>query len=85
MLVCESSLLTSHGFPEINSHLTAKQAAIIAKDANVKGLMLTHFWPEELPEKYIEEAKSIFPKAIASTEGLVIDLPEIEKNKEGVR
>ena len=53
LLICESSLLTSYGFPEINSHLTAKQAGIIAKEANVGGLVLTHFWPEENPEKFI--------------------------------
>ncbi len=43
LLICESSLLRKHGFPEINSHLTAFQAGIIAKEANVGKLMLTHF------------------------------------------
>ena len=56
VLICESSLLEKHGFPEINSHLTAKQAAQIAKEAKVNTLMLTHFWPEELPDDYVEEA-----------------------------
>ena len=85
LLISESSLLTSYGFPEINSHLTAKQAGIIAKEANVRALMLTHFWPEELPEKYVEEAKSIFPKVIAANEGQIIDLPKIQEKEEGVR
>jgi len=86
LLICESSLLESYGFPEINSHLTAKQAGIIAKEANVNTLMLTHFWPEELLEKYVEEAKSIFPKVIAANEGQIIDLPKTqEKEEEGVR
>lgn len=85
LLICESSLLTSYGFPEINSHLTAKQAGIIAKDAGVNGLMLTHFWPEETPENYVEEAKSIFPKTLAAHEGQIIDLPRIQEKEEGVR
>lgn len=85
LLISESSLLTSYGFHEINSHLTAKQASIIAKEANVGALMLTHFWPEELPENYVEEAKSIFTKVIAANEGQIIDLPKIQEKEEGVR
>lgn len=83
LLICESSLLKSYGFPEINSHLTAEQAGIIAKEANVKGLILTHFWPEELPERYVEEAKEVFPRVIAASEGQIIDLQktkELEKD-----
>ena len=85
LLICESSLLTSYGFPEINSHLTAKQAGIIAKESNVHGLMLTHFWPEETPEKYVEEAKSIFSKTLAAKEGSSIVFPKIREKEEGVR
>lgn len=85
LIICESSLLTSYGFPEINSHLTAKQAGIIAKEANAHGLMLTHFWPEEAPEAYVEEAKSIFSKALAAHEGQIIDLPKIQEKEEGTR
>lgn len=77
LLICESSLLTSYGFPEINSHLTAKQAAIIAKEANVKQLMLTHFWPEEEPENFVKEAKEVFQNVIAAYEGKIIDISKI--------
>lgn len=82
-MISESSLLKSYGFPEINSHLTAEQAGIIASEANVNGLILTHFWPEELPEEFVEEAKKVFPKVIAANEGQIIDLPrtqDIEKD-----
>lgn len=85
LLICESSLLKSYGFPEINSHLTAEQAAILAKEANVGTLMLTHFWPEEAPKKFVEEAKSIFPKVLAANEGQIIDLPKQNKKEEGTR
>lgn len=85
LLICESSLLKSYGFPEINSHLTAEQAGIIAKEANVKGLILAHFWPEELPEKFVEEAKKVFPKVIAANEGQIIDLSKIKEKEKDMR
>ena len=69
LLISESSLLIEHGFPEINSHLTAYQAAVIAKEANVKKLMLTHFWPEESVAKYVEEARTLFSNVIPAIEG----------------
>lgn len=74
VLISESSLLTSYGFPEINSHLTAGQAGIIAKEANVKMLVLTHFWPEESPENFVKEAKKVFTNVVAASEGQVIEL-----------
>ena len=80
-MICESSLLKSYGFPEINSHLTAEQAAIIAKQANVKGLALTHFWPEENIQNYLDEARKFFRNVIALNEGQVIDIPIINKEE----
>lgn len=73
LLICDSSLLESYGFPAINRHITAKQAAVIAKEAGVKQLMLTHFWPEETLEKYEEEAKQVFKNVILAREKMVID------------
>lgn len=81
ILICEASLLKEHGFPEINSHLTAYQAATIAKEAGVKGLILTHFWPEEPVEKYVCEAKEVFPNVIPAMEGLTIDIPAHHKER----
>lgn len=85
LLISESSLLTSYGFPEINSHLTAKQAGIIAKLANVRALILTHFWPEESTDKYVEEAKTVFPRVIAANEGQIIDFPKKKEIEECIR
>ena len=85
LLICESSLLTSYGFPEIYVHLTAKQAGIIAKESGVQGLMLTHLWPEELPEKYVEEAKTVFSKTLVAHEGQIIDLSKIQQKEESMR
>ncbi|OUM65409.1 hypothetical protein PIROE2DRAFT_60060 [Piromyces sp. E2] len=73
ILISEASLLISHGFPEICNHLTAKQAASIAKEANVKKLVLTHFWPEEDLNNYLNEAKMIFDNVIVAKEKLEIE------------
>lgn len=81
LLISESSLLKSYRFPEINSHLTAEQAEIIAKQVNVKGLALIHFWPEENVQNYVDEARKIFKNVIALNEGQVIDIPTINKEE----
>lgn len=74
LLICESSLVKKHGFPEINSHLTAMQAAQIAKQANVKLLGLTHFWFEEDVQEYIDEAREVFENSIALKEGQILPI-----------
>ena len=68
MLICESSFLESYNFPKECNHLTALQAAEIAKLANVKKLILTHFWPEENTLNYYKEAKTVFPNVFIAKE-----------------
>lgn len=41
-------------------HLTAGQAGALAKGANIKKLMLTHFWPEFSLEQYAWEAEEAY-------------------------
>ncbi len=67
-LICESSLLKKYNFPDINSHLTAAQAATVAKESNAKKLLLTHFWAEENLSNYLEEAKEIFDNTVVLRE-----------------
>ena len=74
IILSESSLLEEYGFPEINSHLTAKQAGIIAKLSNVDKLILTHFWPEEDLNKYLREARMEFSNTYIAKENVVFDL-----------
>ncbi|MBQ8603803.1 MAG: MBL fold metallo-hydrolase [Oscillospiraceae bacterium] len=74
ILISEASLLVSDGFPEVNSHLTAKQAALIAKQAGVKKLIITHFWPEKAPQQFVDEAKEYFENTFAANEGDIYDL-----------
>jgi ribonuclease Z len=48
------------------AHLTAAQAAQLAKDANVKHLILTHL-SRRYPERAVrEEAQAVFPNAIVA-------------------
>ena len=60
LFVCEA------GLPERNEkflrvmHLTAREAAQIAKDAGAKRLLLTHFLPEVKLEHFINEATSVY-------------------------
>lgn len=59
-------------------HMTASQAATIARDANVKRMCLIHYSPrytdKELP-KLLEQAKKIFPAAELSKDRMHIEIP----------
>lgn len=68
LFICEATFLKGQYRSE-NAHLYAWEAATIAKKANVKKLLLTHFWPEIDKEKYLEEAKSIFENVEVAEEG----------------
>lgn len=59
ILICESSFLEGQKKENYN-HLTAKEAATLAKLSNTKKLILTHFWPEIKKKKYLKEARTIF-------------------------
>ena len=63
LFLCESTYLEEHReLAEKYHHLTAKQAAEIAREANAKQLILTHYSAryQDL-EIFEEEAKTIFP------------------------
>ena len=64
LLICESSLLEK----SLSTHLTAYEAALIAREANVKKLMLTHFFPEVDKQEYLDEALNVFNNTIVAEE-----------------
>lgn len=68
LLICESSFLREHN-SNVNTHLKAYEAGILACKADVKKLLLTHFWPEEDKEKYLNEAKREFVNSDVAVEG----------------
>lgn len=68
LLICESSLYSGHHIFNEN-HLHAYESGMIADCAKVKKLVLTHFWPEDDRNKYVEEAKTNFSNTVAAREG----------------
>lgn len=66
-------LLHDSGFLRENkvndNHSTAFEAGVDAKKANVKKLVLTHFWPEIDSWEYVEEAKEVFENTFAARTG----------------
>lgn len=56
-------------------HMTFKEAAMLAKEAQPEQLWLTHFSPSMVhPEEYMESVQQIFPNACAGKDGKSIEL-----------
>lgn len=76
ILLCESTYLEEHRELAYNYyHLTAKQAASIAKEAQVDTLILTHFSARYQDSTAFEkEARTIFPQTFAAEDFKVFPL-----------
>lgn len=56
-------------------HMTFREAAHLAKDAQVKELWLTHYSPALMrAEDYMRDVRKIFPEAHAGKDGKTVDL-----------
>ncbi len=77
LLLCESTYLEAHHhLAHKHFHLTARQAASIAKEAGVEKLVLTHFSARYLhTREFEEEARTIFPNTEAARDLKVIPFP----------
>ena len=76
LLVCEAT------YSERNreqarrfQHLTARDAALLARDAQVRSLVLTHISPQEVPSDMEAEARSVFPATMVAEDYTWFDLP----------
>lgn len=80
LLLCESTYLEEEKeLAFAHHHLTAKEAAEIAKKANVEKLVLTHFSARYLNSSDFEkEARVVFPNTFAAEDFKVFPFP---KNK----
>ena len=78
LLLCESTYLEEHhDLADKHFHLTAKQAAQIAKDAGVEKLILTHFSARYLHGSDFEkEAREIFPNTEIAEDFKVFLIPK---------
>ena len=58
-----------------NKHMTFREAATMASNASVKKLLLTHFSPALTePEKYVDNATSVFKDTMLAKDGLSLTL-----------
>ena len=73
VLICESTYMEDlKDKAREFSHMTAKQAALIAKKAKVKQLIITHFSQRYKDTKLLEaEAKTVFPRTLAAHDFMV--------------
>jgi ribonuclease Z len=80
LLLCESTYLDIHkDLAHKHLHLTAKEAALIAKEANVKQLVLTHFSARyQSLEPFLEEARQFFPNTELAKDLKYISFPKNE-------
>lgn len=78
LLLCESTYLDEErDLAEKHYHLTAKQAATIAKEAGVEKLILTHFSARYLyASDFEKEARLIFPNTEAAEDMRVFPFPK---------
>lgn len=78
LFLCESTYLEEHqALAHRHYHLTAKQAATIAKEAKVEKLILTHYSARYLNSKDFErEAKEVFSNTQAADDLDIIPFPK---------
>lgn len=77
LLLAESTYLEAHrNLAERHHHLTAREAAHIAKEAGVERLILTHFSARYLNAQDFErEARTVFPNVAAAEDLRVFPFP----------
>lgn len=83
LFLCESTYLEEHReLAALHKHMTAKQAATIAKEAQVEKLILTHFSARyQSLKKFESEARTIFPETYAADDLLTFPFPKTRLGK----
>jgi ribonuclease Z len=62
-------------------HSTAREAAELARDAGVRMLALTHLSPRYFGKELLEEAREVFPDAVAPRDFDIIEVPFAERGE----
>lgn len=82
LFVCESTYLASERREaQNNGHMTAAQAARVARDENARRLVLTHF-SQRYPsvEVFLHEARGIHSDVFAARDGERVSVPKREES-----
>jgi len=77
LLVCEGTYGSDEDLPKAarNKHMTFREAATLAANANAQLLWLTHFSPAlEDPDAFVVNARDVFPRAMIGYDGLSVGL-----------
>jgi hypothetical protein len=74
LFLCEANFLEEDLQKGASNHLSALQAAILAREAGVGALLLTHLLPFRNPQLYLQEAARVFKNVEIAREGMVYDL-----------
>ena len=67
LLVCEGTYGSDDDQPRAveRTHMTFREAALLAQRAQAKQLVLTHFSPSVVdPESFVENARAVFPETL---------------------
>jgi len=77
MLVCEATFVSGEeDLAEAYGHMTAAQAAALARDAGARLLVLTHFSQRHPDEKvFLDDARRVFADVVAARDLLRIAVP----------
>jgi ribonuclease Z len=78
LLVCESTYLEAdRALADEYAHLTARQAAELARLAGARRLVLTHFSQRygDDPEPFLREAREVFPDVVAAEDLQRVPMP----------
>lgn len=83
LFLCESTYLDEHKeLATLHKHMTAKQAAKIAKEAGAERLILTHFSARYQSLKPFEtEARTIFPETYTADDLIIFPFPKTRPEK----
>jgi len=73
LLICECSLLNDDNC-KLTTHLHTSDVSMIAREANVKKLLLTHFYPEIDKQRYLDEVIKSFSNTEVAIENKQIIL-----------
>lgn len=74
LFLCESNYLEKDLARGAGNHLSARQAASLAREAGVGTLLLTHLLPFRDPQLYLQEASRVFKNVEIAQEGMVYEL-----------